>query len=467
MNFQVVLLWSDVLLWLLLVSALGFSGLVLKSEPLRAAWGKVGTSRKGMAAVTLLVVFVLIALLDSLHYRPRLPDMAEGRPVYGVEVYSVLDVVLTQARTRLEKTYSAPFATRLYTKENIELADGRRVRDYPRLKHGGRHLGDDEGRVAADVFATTLKGWGLALALWILLAAALTIALAWRRGTTVREAWRTLWRRHDGLAWDAVLWTVALILLLAVPLALLSADYHVFGTDKVGQSVLYQVFKSVRTALVIGLVPTLVTLPLALLFGLLAGYFGGWLDDAIQYLYTVLSSIPGVLLIAAAVLMMQVVIDTHPEWFASAVERADLRLLALCFILGLTSWTGLCRLLRGEAMKLRELEYVQAARAFGVGHSGILIRHILPNVMHIVIISVVMGFSSLVLSEAVLSYVGVGVDPNMTSFGTMINNARLELGREPVVWWSLLAAMLSMFILVLAANLFADVVRDAFDPRTV
>lgn len=467
MNFQVVLLWSDVLLWLLLVSVLGFAGLVLRSEPLRAAWGKVGTSRKGMAAATLLVVFILIALLDSLHYRPRLPDMAEGRPVYGVEVYSVLDVVLTQARTRLEKTYSAPFATRLYARENIEQADGRHVRDYPRLRHGGAHLADEEDRVAADAFATTLKGWAFALALWILLAAALTTALAWRRGMTVQDSWRTLWRCRDGLAWDAVLWTLALILLLAVPLALLSADYHVFGTDKVGQSVLYQVFKSVRTALVIGLVPTLVTLPLALLFGLLAGYFGGWLDDVIQYLYTVLSSIPGVLLIAAAVLMMQVVIDTHPEWFASAVERADLRLLALCFILGLTSWTGLCRLLRGEAMKLRELEYVQAARAFGVGHSGILIRHILPNVMHIVIISVVMGFSSLVLSEAVLSYVGVGVDPNMTSFGTMINNARLELGREPIVWWSLLAAMMSMFILVLAANLFADVVRDAFDPRTV
>ncbi|OQA33099.1 MAG: Glutathione transport system permease protein GsiD [Betaproteobacteria bacterium ADurb.Bin341] len=467
MNFQIVLLWSDALLWLLLVSVLGFAGLVLRSEPLRAAWGKIGASRKGMAAATLLVVFVLIALLDSLHYRPRLPDMAEGRPVYGVEVYSLLDVVLTQARTRLEKTYSAPFATRLYAKENIEQADGRRVRDYPRLKHGGTHLGDAEDGVAADAFVTALKGWALALALWILLAAALTAALAWRRGMTVRDSWRPPWRCRDGLAWDAVLWTLALILLLAVPLALLSADYHVFGTDKVGQSVLYQVLKSVRTALVIGLVPTLVTLPLALLFGLLAGYFGGWLDDVIQYLYTVLSSIPGVLLIAAAVLMIQVVIDTHPDWFASAVERADLRLLALCFILGLTSWTGLCRLLRGEAMKLRELDYVQAARAFGVGHTGILTRHVLPNVMHIVIISVVMGFSSLVLSEAVLSYVGVGVDPNMTSFGTMINNARLELGREPVVWWSLLAAMASMFILVLAANLFADVVRDAFDPRTV
>ena len=145
-----------------------------------------------------------------------------------------------------------------------------------------------------------------------------------------------------------------------------------------------------------------------------------------------MSSIPGVLLIAAAVLMMQVVIDTHPQWFETAAERADLRLLALCFILGVTSWTGLCRLLRGETLKLRELEYIQAAQAFGVADLRIIVRHILPNLMHIVIIALVMDFSSLVLAEAVLSYVGIGVDPTMISFGTMINNARMELAREPM-----------------------------------
>ena len=137
----------------------------------------------------------------------------------------------------------------------------------------------------------------------------------------------------------------------------------------------------------------------------------------------------------------------------------------LCLILGITSWTGLCRLLRGEALKLRELEYVQAARAFGVSDWRIITRHLVPNVMHIVLITVVMEFSGLVLAEAVLSYVGVGVDPSMISFGTMINNARLELARDPMVWWSLAAAFVFMFLLVLSANLFSDAVRDAFDPR--
>jgi len=208
-----------------------------------------------------------------------------------------------------------------------------------------------------------------------------------------------------------------------------------------------------------------VMLPAAVLLGVMAGYFRGWVDDLIQYLYTTLSSIPGVLLIAAAILMMQVYVANHEEAFASITERADLRLLFLCVILGVTSWTSLCRLLRGEALKLRELDYVQAAQAFGVGHFTVLRRHVLPNVLHIVLITVVLDFSALVLAEAVLSYVNIGVDPTTESWGNMINGARLELAREPVVWWSLAAALGFMFLLVLAANLLADVVRDALDPR--
>jgi peptide/nickel transport system permease protein len=229
--------------------------------------------------------------------------------------------------------------------------------------------------------------------------------------------------------------------------------------------VLYLSLKSIRTGLIIGTVTTLVTLPLALFLGVAAGYFRGWVDDTIQYIYTVLSSIPSVLLIAAAVLMMQVTIDTNPDWFDTAASRADLRLVFLCLILGLTSWTGLCRLLRGETLKLREMEYIQAAQSFGVSSLRILTRHIMPNVMHIILIALVMDFSALVLAEAVLSYVGVGVDPSMISFGTMINAARLEMGREPMVWWALASAFGFMLVLVLAANLFADAVRDAFDPR--
>ena len=460
MGFQIIVLWSDVLIWLLVAAGMGVGVLIAKNPPLLSAWRRVGASRVGMASAVVLIAFALIGLVDSLHYRSQLESKPGQPAVYSVEVLSVLDALVTPLRTRNEKTYSEPFATRLYAKETIDVPGKGTVRDYPRLKYGGIHLGEREDEVAADVAMTAFRAAVLAFLGWLAVAGVVAQIVA-RDGS----GWQKIWRGETVFAWNALLIMLALILLIAVPLFALSAQYHVFGTDKVGQDVLYQILKSVRTGLIIGLVTTLVMLPMAVLLGIVAGYFRGWVDDVIQYVYTVLSSIPGVLLIAAAVLMMQVVIDTHPQWFSTSAERADLRLLALCFILGITSWTGLCRLLRGETLKLRELEYIQAAQAFGVSNGRIIVRHILPNLMHIVIIALVMDFSGLVLAEAVLSYVGIGVDPSMTSFGTMINSARMELGREPVVWWSLAAAFTAMFILVLAANIFADAVRDAFDPR--
>jgi peptide/nickel transport system permease protein len=137
----------------------------------------------------------------------------------------------------------------------------------------------------------------------------------------------------------------------------------------------------------------------------------------------------------------------------------------LIIILGVTSWTGLCRLLRAETLKISQVDFVTAARAFGVSKFGIIRKHIIPNLMHIILIAVVLDFSGLVLAEAVLSYVGVGVDPTMHSWGNMINQARLEMAREPMVWWSLFSAFVFMFILVLAANLFSDRVQTVLDPR--
>jgi peptide/nickel transport system permease protein len=415
-----------------------------------------------MVSLLVLSLFIVIGLLDSMHYRVALPDKnGSGQKVYAAEVLSVFDVMVGDLRTQTEKTYSAPLAVYLYAKESMETADGRLLRDYPRLKYGGAHLADPQNGHVSDVVKRSLTGL---FAGWLgaVLLSLLIVSYAAARSRTTARQWVEA-RQNTPL--NAMLATIVLIAMLIGMTASLAGAYHVLGTDKVGQDVLYLSLKSIRTGLVIGTVTTLVMLPFALFLGIAAGYIRGWVDDVIQYVYTVLSSIPSVLLIAAAVLMMQVTIEKHGEWFASSVERADLRLLFLCLILGVTSWTGLCRLLRGEALKLRELEYIQAAQAFGVSSLRILSRHILPNVMHIVLIAVVMDFSALVLAEAVLSYVGVGVDPSTISFGTMINAARMEMGREPMVWWTLAAAFSFMLVLVLAANLFADVVRDAFDPR--
>ena len=467
MLFKPVMLWTDALIYLLVAVVIVFAWYVRRKEHLLAPWRRVGHSASGMAALTLLVFFIAAGLLDSVHFRPAVESKSSGNgeQAYSAEVLSLLDVIATPLRTRVEKTYSAPFAAQLYAKETVELAGGVQAREFPRLKFGGAHLQNPEQQLAADVAKRALLGAGLGLLVWGMLAALLNALLAHRQGKDFLSMLYAVGRGATNVPWNAVLITLALILMLSGAALTLSTHYHLLGTDKVGQDVFYQSLKSIRTGLVIGTLTTLVMLPFALLLGIMAGYFRGWVDDVIQYLYTTLSSIPGVLLIAAAVLMMQVYMETHPDLFDTVAARADLRLLFLCIILGVTSWTGLCRLLRGETLKLREMEYIQAAHAFGVSHWRIISRHILPNVMHIVLIATVMEFSGLVLAEAVLSYVGVGVDPSMISFGTMINAARLEMAREPMVWWALFSAFSFMFALVLSANLFADAVRDAFDPR--
>jgi peptide/nickel transport system permease protein len=402
-------------------------------------------------------------LLDSLHYREKLADSPADQPHYSVEVLSAFDALLGDLRTQQEKTYSAPLAMQLYAKEFVQ-RDGKTVRDYPRLRYGGAHLQHADARLS-DLVRRSLTGVAQGLAASLLLLGLLAVWQSRSMQLSLGE-WLAIWG-EGRLDWPGrtVVGVVALMLILAGVMARLAAGYHVFGTDKVGQDVLYITLKSIRTGLVIGTLTTLVTLPLAIGFGIAAGYFRGWVDDVIQYIYTVLNSIPGVLLIAASVLIVQVYIESNPDLFDTAASRADIRLLALCLIMGVTSWTGLARLLRGESLKLRTLDYVEAARAFGVSHTRIISRHIFPNVFHLVLIAIVLDFSGLVLAEAVLSYVGVGVDPSMYSWGNMINGARLELAREPAVWWQLGAAFTFMFTLVLAANLFADGVRDAFDPR--
>lgn len=467
MGFQPVVLWTDLLLFGLIACVALAAWSARRSEPMRDAWRRVGESSVGMASLTVLALFLLVGVVDSLHYRERLAPAggAGDTAQLSTELRSALDAVAALLRTRVEKTYSAPLAYQLFAKQTLEGPDGTQRREFPRLKFGGSSLKYPEDDQTGDILGRIGIGLAAAAVGWVALAGVLVAGVARSRRVPIGAAWRAIWRGKGGLAWRSVLATVGVVALVAGPLAALATEYHVFGTDKVGQDVLFLTLKSIRTALVIGTLTTLVTLPLAVALGIMAGYLGGWVDDVVQYVYTVLNSIPGVLLIAAAVLMMQVVIDTHPHWFETAAERADARLLALCVILGMTSWTGLCRLLRGETLKLRELEYVQAARAFGVSTARILARHVLPNLMHLVLIALVMDFSGLVLAEAVLSYVGIGVDPGTVSFGTMINAARMELAREPMVWWSLVAAFIFMFVLVLAANLFADVVRDAFDPR--
>ena len=438
-------LWTDALVFLLVFMMLVLGFYLRGKEHLRRPIGKVTASRVGMVSLIILVFFVMIGLLDSIHF--KLEDDKSN------EIISLLDHWTTSIRERQEKTYSSPFAAYSYSKETIT-ADGSQLWTYPRLKYGGAHLTNPETEKSLDIMKKASIGFAKGAGIFALVFLLIWVFYKVRQQSLLKRA-----------AAKSVWMVVFIIVSGSYMLIELSGFYHVLGTDKVGEDVFYQAVKSIRTGLVIGSLTTLIMLPLAIIFGIMAGFFRGWVDDVIQYIYTTLNSIPSVLLIAASILMVQVYMANNEDQFTSLIVRADMRLLFLCLILGVTSWTGLCRLLRAETLKLREMEYVQAAQALGVRRRMILMRHILPNVMHIVLISVVLDFSSLVLAEAVLSYINIGVDPTTYSWGNMINGARLEMAREPIVWWSLMASFLFMFTLVLAANIFADTVRDAFDPR--
>lgn len=448
-----IILWTDGLIFALIFSILTLGFALRGKEHLKRPLRTIASNSVGMVSLVVLVFFVLIGLLDSVHFKQQ------GA---GNEIISALDYWATPLREHGEKTYSAPFATTLYSKEMMTLADGSTVWGYPRLQFGGQHLSNDSDKLA-DVFQKTAVGVFQGLAVFLLLWVVKTQGSRYKVQGTKSTFY--LSPCTFNLLLHPVPCTLFVLITLSYVLIHLSGYYHVLGTDKVGEDVFYQAVKSIRTGLIIGTLTTLIMLPMAIIFGILAGFFRGWVDDVIQYIYTTLNSIPSVLLIAASILMVQVYMANHEADFTSVVVRSDTRLLFLCLILGVTSWTGLCRLLRAETLKLREMEYVQAAYALGVKQHTILLRHILPNVMHIVLISVVLDFSSLVLAEAVLSYINIGVDPTTNSWGNMINGARLEMAREPIVWWSLSAAFVFMFALVLAANLFADTVQDAFDPR--
>jgi peptide/nickel transport system permease protein len=463
-----VFLWTDLALWLLVAGIGAYAWRVRGSANLRSTWRHVAHDAPAMCSAVVLVAFALVALLDSIHFRPRLAAAAgagaDAAVAFATRTSSLLDVALAHAIESREITYSAPLSYHSFQKET-RIVDGREVREFPRLQFGGAHLSEPQRQWRTDVFERSALGLAGGLAAAALLGGVVAALRARRLRQTLAQSLASMLAGRTDVPWRPMLVTVAALALAVGWVVALWPAYHPFGTDRTGNDVLYQALKSIRTAVVIGSLSTIATLPLAIALGVLAGYCKGWVDDAVQYFYTVLSSIPPVLLIAALVLLLQVWIDQNPQWFETGLERAEFRLFLLCLILGLTGWATLCRLLRAETLKLAELDFVQAARAFGVSNLRIMSRHILPNVMHLVLIVAVLDFSALVLYEAVLSYVGVGVDPTSSSFGSMINLARSEMARDPGVWWNLAAAFVFMLALVLAANLFADAVREAFDPR--
>ena len=447
-------LLTDIFFYIIFFSLILYIYYVRKTPDLKQTWQHVFRNKTGIISVVVLSFFMITALLDSIHIKDKVYNVDKEEYIYSQEIKSILDIILLPIHKNTEKSYSSPFSSHLYSKETVKIDNKIEKRIYPKLLFKGNHNKYSEDNFN-NIFLTSL------LSIFKTFILVFSICLIFCRKNIFTRGFIFSFIQKNKVFLSSLTIMIAIIFLLYD----LGSQYYILGTDKVGEDVLYKSIKSIRTGILIGTLTTIVMLPFAIFLGIFAGYIGGLIDDIIQYIYTTLNSIPSVLLIASAILMLQVYMSNNPLEFENIYERADLRLFFLCMILGLTSWTGLCRLLRGESMKLREVEYVQASQTFGLKKISIIIRHIIPNIMHIVIITVVLDFSALVLAEAVLSYVNIGVDPTTYSWGNMINAARLEMSREPIVWWSLFSAFLFMFILVLFANLFSDAVREAFDPR--
>jgi ABC-type dipeptide/oligopeptide/nickel transport system permease subunit len=222
---------------------------------------------------------------------------------------------------------------------------------------------------------------------------------------------------------------------------------HPFGFDVLGRSVWDRLVQGSRVALIVGFFSTAIAIPVGAALGLMAGYFRGWVDAFVVWLYSTLDAIPTILLLLALALVLP----------------TGKGLATVCIALGVTSWVSTCRVVRGEAIRQKELDYVRAARSMGAGNARILFVHLLPNVLHLVMVQASLVFVYAIKSEVILSYLGVGVQ-NFPSWGVMIDDARLELvGRG--VWWQFAAATAALFVLVLAFNVFNDALKDALDPK--
>jgi peptide/nickel transport system permease protein len=218
------------------------------------------------------------------------------------------------------------------------------------------------------------------------------------------------------------------------------------GLDFFGRSVLFKLFAGAKTAMTIGVLVVLISLPIGLCLGALSGFFGGKVDAAVQWLYSVIVSVPYILLIIAISYIL------------------GKGILSVCVAMGTVGWVGLCRLTRAEFIKLREREFIMASRLVGAGRFRLIIRHMLPNVMHIAIVAASLEIMGAIKAEVILTYLGVGVQDG-SSWGQMIADAPGELLNG--IWWPTLGVSFAMFLIVFALNRLGDALRDALDPRLI
>lgn len=236
------------------------------------------------------------------------------------------------------------------------------------------------------------------------------------------------------------------------PETVVRATTLTFGADRLGRDVWSKAIKGAEVSITVGLLAALLATAVGTLFGALGGFLGGKVGDLFEWLYNVFTAIPGILL----VFMFAAVFNRSDSIFPRGV-------VTLTLILGLTSWTGVYRLVRAEFIKHAALDYVRAAQALGASKARRMFVHILPNVNHVALVQLSVLVVACIKAEVILSYLGLGVSVEQVSWGSMLAEAQSELLLGH--WWQLAVATAFMAVFVTAFSFFTDALRDALDPK--
>ena len=311
-------LLTDIFFYIIIISLIMYVAYVRKTPDILENWLYVFRNRTGILSIVVLSFFIITAFLDSIHIKNKIYNNNTKQYVYTSEIKSFLDIILSPMHENYEKSYSAPFSSHLYSKETVNFNNIDK-REYPRLLYKGNHNKYSNNKIeniAVISLFSIIKSFFICFLIYMII------------------FYRTIFKKNNNFLNafnnNNVLCTSFFIIFFIIILLYdLSTQYYVLGTDKVGVDVLYKSIKSIRTGILIGTLTTIVMLPFAIFLGIFAGYIGGFVDDIIQYIYTTLNSIPSVLLIASAILMLQVYMANNPHEFENIYERAALSLCCL------------------------------------------------------------------------------------------------------------------------------------------